>query len=71
LRSVGVRDGASIGYILRKHRYGVTMVGSMLVRPVGGLLRAIARGDGVRARFHLATLAGRVRGYASSSKSSA
>jgi glycosyltransferase involved in cell wall biosynthesis len=71
LRSVGARDGASIGYILRKHDYRVGMLGSMLVRPVGGALRAIAMLDGGRARFHLATLGGRVRGYASSSKSSA
>jgi glycosyltransferase involved in cell wall biosynthesis len=71
LRSVGARDGASIGYILRKHRYPVRMLGSMLVRPVGGLLRALAVRDGGRARFHLATLGGRVRGYTSSSNSSA
>jgi len=71
LRSVGARDGASIGYILRKHGYPVWMIGSTLVRPVGGLLRAIAMLDAGRARFHLATLGGRVRGYASSSKSSA
>jgi len=71
LRSVGARDGASIGYILRKHRYPARMLGSMLVRPVGGLLRALAIGDGGRARFHLATLGGRLRGYTTSSKSSA
>ena len=46
LRSVGARDGASIGYILRKHRYPARILGSMLVRPVGGLLRAIAMRDG-------------------------
>jgi glycosyltransferase involved in cell wall biosynthesis len=71
LRSVGARDGASIGYILRKHRYPPRMLGKMFVRPVGGALRAIATLDGARARFHLATLGGRLRGYATSSKSSA
>lgn len=71
LRSLGARDGASIGYILRKHGYPVGMLGSMLVRPIGGVLRAIAVRNVGRARFHIATLGGRVRGYMSSSKSSA
>jgi GT2 family glycosyltransferase len=65
LRSVGARDGASIGYILRKHAYPVRTVGRMLVRPLGGALLAAARRDPARARFHLATLRGRVRGYRS------
>jgi GT2 family glycosyltransferase len=65
LRSVGARDGASIGYILRKHAYPVRTVGRMLVRPLGGALLAAAHRDPARARFHLATLRGRVRGYRS------
>ena len=65
LRSVGARDGASIGYILRKHGYPVRTVGRMLVRPLGGALLAVARRDPARARFHLATLRGRVLGYRS------
>jgi hypothetical protein len=35
----------------------------MLVRPAGGAVTALARGDRDRAAFHLATLGGRVRGY--------
>jgi GT2 family glycosyltransferase len=65
LRSVAARDGASIGYILRKHGYPVRTVGRMLVRPLGGALLAVARRDPARARFHLATLRGRVLGYRS------
>jgi GT2 family glycosyltransferase len=65
LRSVGARDGASIGYILRKHGYPVHTVGRMLARPLGGALLAVARRDPARARFHLATLRGRVLGYRS------
>jgi GT2 family glycosyltransferase len=65
LWSVGARDGASVGYILRKHRYSIRTVGAMLVRPVAGALLALARRDGARARFHLATLRGRVLGYRS------
>lgn len=65
LRSVGARDGASVGYILRKHGYPLTTVGRMLVRPLGGALLALARRDGSRARFHLSTLRGRLLGYRS------
>jgi glycosyltransferase involved in cell wall biosynthesis len=63
--TAGGRDGASIGYILRKHRYPIATVGKMLVRPVGGAFFALARGDRERAAFHVATLRGRVRGYRS------
>ena len=44
LRALGYRDGASIGYILRSHRYGPRTVGRMLVRPLGGAAAALARG---------------------------
>jgi glycosyltransferase involved in cell wall biosynthesis len=64
-RAVGGRDGASIGYILRKHGYPIATVGKMLIRPLGGALVALARGDRERAAFHVATLRGRVRGYRS------
>jgi GT2 family glycosyltransferase len=63
LRSVGARDGASIGYILRKHGYPIRTVGRMLLRPAGGTLLALARRDGAQARFHLSTLRGRLFGY--------
>jgi GT2 family glycosyltransferase len=65
LRSVGARDGASLGYILRKHDYPKRVVGRMLLRPVGGALLALARRDSARMGFHLATLRGRVLGYRS------
>jgi glycosyltransferase involved in cell wall biosynthesis len=58
LATVGARDGASVGYILRKHRYPLRVVMRMLLRPAGGVLL-----DRRRARFHLATLLGRLRGY--------
>ncbi|MFL5950817.1 MAG: glycosyltransferase family 2 protein [Gaiellaceae bacterium] len=61
LASVGARDGASIGYILRKHDYRARVVARMLVRPaVGALVHPR------RAGFHLGTLRGRVRGYRTS-----
>jgi glycosyltransferase involved in cell wall biosynthesis len=63
LRAVGVRDGASIGYILRKHRYPRRLLARMLVRPVGGAVIAFARRDLAQAQFHLSTLRGRLVGY--------
>jgi glycosyltransferase involved in cell wall biosynthesis len=60
LAAVGARDGASMGYILRKHGYPASIVARMLLRPAGGVLL-----DPRRARFHLATLRGRLRGYRS------
>jgi GT2 family glycosyltransferase len=63
LRAIGARDGASIGYILRKHRYPRRRVARMLLRPAGGALLATLRNDRSRARFHVSTLRGRLRGY--------
>jgi GT2 family glycosyltransferase len=65
LTSLGNRDGASVGYILRKHRYPKRTVGKMLIRPIGGALVALARRDRTEARFHLSTLRGRLLGYRS------
>jgi len=62
LRAVGRRDGGSVGFILRKHRYGPRVVARMLVRPVGGIVVSLARHDPARARFHAATLRGRLEG---------
>ena len=63
LAQLGARDGASIGYILRKHRYPRRRVARMLVRPAAGAVLATARNDHTRARFHVATLRGRLLGY--------
>lgn len=63
LRTVGFRDGASVGWILRRHGYGARETARMLVRPVGGIGAALLRRDLTRASFHAATLGGRVRGY--------
>jgi GT2 family glycosyltransferase len=62
-RSLGSRDGASVGYILRKHAYSKRMVGRMFVRPLGGALVALAQRDRGQAAFHLSTLRGRLLGY--------
>lgn len=63
LRAVGLRDGASVGWILRRHGYGARTATRMLLRPLGGIGASLAHGDVTRASFHAATLRGRVRGY--------
>ncbi len=60
--SVGARDGATVGYLLRKHGYPARMRARMLVRPLGGALVALGRGDLGRARYHAAAFRGRLRG---------
>jgi GT2 family glycosyltransferase len=55
---VAARDGESIGYLLRKHRYGRKTVARMLLRPATGMLVHPRR-----AGSHAATLRGRWRGY--------
>jgi GT2 family glycosyltransferase len=73
LRTQGLREGASVGYLLRKHRYPARTLARMTIRPVGGVAVSLARRDTATASFHAATLRGRVRGYlgARRSKSSA
>ena len=63
--SIGAREGASMGYILRKHEYPKRTVTRMLIRPAGGMIVALAQRDTARARFQLDTLRGRLRGYRS------
>jgi glycosyltransferase involved in cell wall biosynthesis len=60
---VGARDGASIGYLLRKHRYPPRTVATMLARPAGGIVLSVLKNDRARAGFHVATLRGRLLGY--------
>ena len=66
---LAARDGASVGYLLRKHRYDRRMVARMLVRPLGGALLSLLRLDLAQARIHLAMLRGRIRGYRARSSS--
>ena len=66
---IGSRDGASVGYLLRKHEYPRDSVARMLVRPLGGIVVSLARKDRARASYHAATLRGRIRGYRGASRS--
>jgi glycosyltransferase involved in cell wall biosynthesis len=64
---IGYRDGATVGYLLRKHSYPAAFVARMLVRPIGGALVSLARLDASAARYQAATLRGRLRGYVATS----
>jgi len=66
---IGLRDGASVGYLLRKHGYPAQVVARMLVRPLGGIVLSLARRDTARARYYAASLRGRITGYAGASRS--
>jgi hypothetical protein len=67
--AIGLRDGASVGYLLRKHAYPASTIARMLVRPAGGTLVSAVRLDGDGARYRLATLRGRLQGYRGASRS--
>ena len=60
---IGFRDGASVGYLLRKHDYSARTLVRMLVRPIGGVAMSLARRDGARASYYASTFRGRVLGY--------
>jgi GT2 family glycosyltransferase len=62
LAALGRRDGASVGYVLGRNAYPARAVARMLVRPYLGALVSLVLLDGTRARFHAATLAGRLSG---------
>lgn len=55
--------GAGCGFVLGKHRFALPVVASFLMRPVGGVLRAVLRRRRIEALYYARTLAGRIRGY--------
>lgn len=68
LVALGRRDGGSVGYVLSRNRYPVGAIARMLVRPAVGAAASAALLDGTRARFHAATLVGRLRGLAAGAR---
>lgn len=64
LVALGRRDGGSIGYVLARNRYPPRAVARMLARPAVAAVACLVLSDVTRARFHAATLAGRLRGLA-------
>jgi GT2 family glycosyltransferase len=66
---IGARDGASIGYLLRRHDYPLRVVLRMLLRPLGGAFVSLLRFDGGRSSYYVATFRGRIRGYRGAKRS--
>ncbi len=66
---IGLRDGASVGYLLRKHRYPPRVLARMFTKPLGGAVLALVRRDVPRARYYGASFRGRIRGYVGASRS--
>ena len=60
--AIGRRDGAMVGYLLRKHGYPARTRARMLVRSLGGAAVSLGRGDLGRARYHAASFRGRLEG---------
>jgi GT2 family glycosyltransferase len=64
LVALGRRDGGSLGYVLAANRYPAPTVLRLLARPLLASAACAVLLDGTRARFHLATLSGRLAGLA-------
>ena len=64
LVALGRRDAGSLGYVLAANRYPRTTVLRLLLRPLVASVAFAVLLDTTRARFHLATLGGRLRGLA-------
>jgi GT2 family glycosyltransferase len=62
LVALGRRDGGSLGYVLAANRYPAWTILRLLLRPLAATVAFAVLLDGTRARFHLATLSGRIRG---------
>jgi glycosyltransferase involved in cell wall biosynthesis len=64
LVALGRRDGGSVGYLLAANRYPARTILTLLLRPLVASVAYLALLDTTRARFHFATLGGRLRGLA-------
>lgn len=64
LVALGRRDGGAVGYLLAANRYPPSTILRLLLRPFLASVAFAVLLDTTRARFHLATLGGRVRGLA-------
>ncbi|MCW3475479.1 glycosyltransferase family 2 protein [Limobrevibacterium gyesilva] len=59
------RYGAGFGYVLRKHGFGVGVLGGYLLRPVGGMVVSLAKLRLRHCAYYWHTLRGRWFGYRS------
>jgi hypothetical protein len=54
--------GAGLGFVLRRHPVPAGVRRSFLIRPAGGALVSLLRGNLLAARYYVATLRGRLNG---------
>ena len=62
-RDRAFRYGAGFGHVLRKHHFPVSVVGTFLFRPIGGLLTSLLRLRMLAASYYWLTFRGRLYGY--------
>jgi glycosyltransferase involved in cell wall biosynthesis len=55
--------GAGLGYVLRRHGVGAGVVLPFMIRPIGGVLLSLLRGDLHAAGYYAMTLRGRLCGF--------
>lgn len=55
--------GAGLGLVLRRHAPGLGTWLPFLVRPLGGIVVSLARGNLLAARYYLETVRGRIKGF--------
>lgn len=55
--------GAGFGYVLRKQRFPLRIWLTFMVRPLGGLILSVARGQAIAAKCYWLTLCGRIYGF--------
>jgi glycosyltransferase involved in cell wall biosynthesis len=55
--------GTGLGYVLHKHRAEAAITLKFMIRPIGGVIVSLLKGNGLAARYYLQTLRGRVAGY--------
>jgi glycosyltransferase involved in cell wall biosynthesis len=62
-RDRAFRYGAGFGYVLRKHHFGIGVIGTFLIRPFGGVVVSLLRRRWLAAGYYRQTLRGRWYGY--------
>ncbi len=62
-RDRAFRYGAGFGRVLRKHRFPPSVVGTFLIRPIGGFVTSLAMLRGLAASYYARTFWGRLYGF--------
>lgn len=63
MRQKGRRYARGMGFVIRKHEYGVAYLANYLVRPVGGACLSLIEGNLRRMFYFLNVVTGRAEGY--------